>query len=166
MSTCFLSFSFPVNENEFDAIIFFSHKLNRWSNVPDQSDRKSGQRYVMYTQESPLLDSMDRTHFNGFFNWTMTYRYVNFTKKKFFKNLDRCRSIFFKTVKLFSTYDKIEDKSIDRWDSDFPIHYGWLDSRSSPSKDPPDNSNIRNYDYPRGNGNLFITSSNVCRVSL
>ena len=72
-------FSFLANENEFDAIVFFSHKLNRWSNVPDQSNRKSGQRYVMFTQESPLLDSMDRTHFNGFFNWTMTYRCDNIT---------------------------------------------------------------------------------------
>lgn len=46
---------------------------------------------------------------------------------------------------------------IHRWDSDFPMHYGWLDSRSSPSKVPPDNRNIRDYDYPRGNGNRLIT---------
>ncbi len=92
-SVCLHVFLFPsflANENEFDAIVFFSHKLNRWSNVPDQNNRKSGQRYIMFTQESPLLDSIDRTHFNGFFNWTMTYR-CQF-RQRFMHQLLACRS--------------------------------------------------------------------------
>jgi len=39
-----------------------------------------------------------------------------------------------------------------RWDSDIVLHYGWIDSISSPLKTPPTDKNLPNYEYPRGNG--------------
>jgi hypothetical protein len=67
-------FDGPGNINEFDAIIFHPFLFNKHTEIPNQGERKPNQRYVMYLEESPLMDYMEHSHFNNFFNWTITYR--------------------------------------------------------------------------------------------
>ncbi len=62
------------NVNKFDAIIFHPISFDKYTQIPNQSERKSNQRYVMYMQESPLRDNTTHKHFNNFYNWTITYR--------------------------------------------------------------------------------------------
>ncbi len=64
-----------ANINEFDSIVFHTFGFNEDTEVPDQTERKSHQRYVMFLKESPLMDWNDYSHFNDFFNWTATYRW-------------------------------------------------------------------------------------------
>merc|ERR1711894_122195 len=42
--------------------------------LPNQRKRKPNQRYVMFLMESPKNDGFPYEKFNGFFNWTMTFR--------------------------------------------------------------------------------------------
>ena len=66
---------FLANENMFDAIVFFPFTFNQWTKIPDAVQRDPSQRYVMFMQEPPLMDGMDRSRFYNFFNWTITYRW-------------------------------------------------------------------------------------------
>ena len=60
----------------FDAILFHIYELNNFFvSIPSQKERKPNQRYVMFQMESPLNDNdFVYSNWNGFFNWTMTYR--------------------------------------------------------------------------------------------
>jgi hypothetical protein len=42
--------------------------------LPNPKRRKSHQRYVMFLMESPMNDNFPYEKFQGFFNWTMTFR--------------------------------------------------------------------------------------------
>ena len=62
------------------------------------------------------MDYNDHSSFNGFFNWTATYR----------------------------------------WDSDFPIPYGWISPSSKPiNGDAPSNDNPPDLRYPQGNAEIL-----------
>ena len=62
--------------SEFDAILFHHKDINmlKDSQLPNEKQRRSNQRYVMYFSESPMNYKYDLDRFNNFFNWTMTYR--------------------------------------------------------------------------------------------
>ena len=70
--------------SEYDAIIFHARDLDV-QDLPDQSLRNPKQRYIMFLEESPLMDSYPAMELftydsppyrklGGFFNWTMSYR--------------------------------------------------------------------------------------------
>lgn len=63
------------NINNFDAVIFHTFGLHMHSDIPDQSQRKPNQRYIMYMMESPLMDYAWYKNFSNFFNWTISYRW-------------------------------------------------------------------------------------------
>ncbi len=56
--------------DQFDALVFHTFGI---SNVAPILPRQPFQRYVMFNMESPLMYPMN-INYNGFFNWTMTYR--------------------------------------------------------------------------------------------
>ena len=98
--------------NEFDAVLFHAFGLNQFTPIPNQTERQSHQRYVMFVQEPPLMDFNDHARFNNFFNWTSTYR----------------------------------------WDSDFIVPYGWIDSKKILKTTTPTNKYTPNLEFELGNG--------------
>ena len=60
------------NLNEFDAILFHIRDLK--NAIPKATMRKPKQRYVMFLMESPMNADFPYDRFDGFFNWTMSFR--------------------------------------------------------------------------------------------
>lgn len=64
-----------MNEEDFDAIIFYSARWYASSNpAPDQNKRKSKQKYVFFSWESPYNSFFEEKYVENFYNWTLTYR--------------------------------------------------------------------------------------------
>ncbi|XP_069690390.1 alpha-(1,3)-fucosyltransferase C-like [Periplaneta americana] len=61
-----------IKPEDFDAILF--HMVVGTVPLAVPPKRKSHQRYVFFTLESPSTNSYDLKPYNDFFNWTMTYR--------------------------------------------------------------------------------------------
>ena len=62
--------------HDFDAILFHQRTLNT-TDLPPKSNRRSEQRYVHFSMESPLYafyDLTDLKYLNKYFNWSMSYR--------------------------------------------------------------------------------------------
>ena len=62
-----------ANLEDFDAIIFNVPTFARL-NFPQDTKRSSKQRYIFFSQESPVYVGEDPSHFDNFFNWTMSYQ--------------------------------------------------------------------------------------------
>lgn len=60
-----------------DAVVFFPFMMKNRP-LPDPERRNTNQRYVFYSQEPPIRtiarNRFNASEFNGYFNWTMTYK--------------------------------------------------------------------------------------------
>lgn len=61
--------------NTSDAVVFHIRNMDL-QNLPDAEKRQKNQYFVFFLLESPIYTHMDLNSLKGFFNVTISYRYV------------------------------------------------------------------------------------------
>ncbi|XP_023343821.1 alpha-(1,3)-fucosyltransferase C [Eurytemora carolleeae] len=78
-SNCYITNnrSYLPSLSDFEALLFHSRDMeSKYVQVPNPARRKTNQKYIFYSLESPLNDGLDLNNhrLKSFFNWTMSYR--------------------------------------------------------------------------------------------